>query len=150
MDGRSESAIVVRILIISRCSSIWSSRVRLFASTTSAGSMNTVLPDADSSCTMPWIWRLCMGGTGITSRPSRIDGTVSGSSSPCEMAFESTLRSIELTRPDIPRSRLRISARAGDALSLIEDVVSSITLSMLLDMSGEISFSPSDRLVRRG
>ncbi len=40
---------------------------RLFASTTSVGSMKTVLPVALSSCTIPLILRFRVGMTGITS-----------------------------------------------------------------------------------
>ncbi len=77
MCGLISSANAVSILTVSRRSSSCSSRILLLASTISAGSMYTVLPDADSSCTMPLMRRLFIGGTGITRRPSRTDGVVS-------------------------------------------------------------------------
>ena len=48
--------------------------MRLLTSTTSAGSINTVLPEALSSWTIPESLRLCIGATGITRRPSRMVG----------------------------------------------------------------------------
>ena len=79
MWGRSSAATAISMRTSSRCSSMWSSRSRLLASTTSAGSMKTVLPDADSSWTMPGMRRLFIGATGTTRRPSRTDAVVSWS-----------------------------------------------------------------------
>ena len=67
----------VRIRMISRRSSPSNSRILLFASTTSAGSMKTVLPVDDSSCTIPLIFRFNPGATGMTSLPSRMVGVTS-------------------------------------------------------------------------
>ena len=75
--GRSSSENTVRMRIISLRSAASSSRTLLLASTTSAGSMNTVFPVADSSCTIPLILRFSPGATGIISRPSRRVGAVS-------------------------------------------------------------------------
>ena len=77
ISGRMESVNAIRMRVTSRRSSASSSRMRLLASTTSSGSMNTVLPDADSSCTIPRILRLSPGATGSTRRPSRMVGAAS-------------------------------------------------------------------------
>ena len=79
ISGRMVSAKAVNMRTISRRSSMVSSRSRLFASTTSAGSMKNVLPEPDSPCTIPEILRLYIGATGMTRRPSRTDGVVSAS-----------------------------------------------------------------------
>jgi len=84
MEGRNVLENVVRIRMISRRSSPSSSRMRLLASTTSAGSMNTVLPLADSSWTIPLILRFSPGATGITNRPSRMVGVTSLSTYPSD------------------------------------------------------------------
>ena len=75
--------------IISCRSSISSSLTRLFASTTASGSMKTVFPLADSSCTMPLTLRFMAGATGITKRPSRIVGATSLSTTPSLWALRS-------------------------------------------------------------
>ena len=58
ISGRICSVISNRIRMRSRRSSPSSSRIRLLASTTCWGSTKTVLPVADSSCTIPPILRL--------------------------------------------------------------------------------------------
>ena len=108
-----------RIRIISLRSSPSSSRIRLLASTTSAGSMNTVFPLADSSCTIPFIFRFNPGATGITRRPSRIVGVTSLSTTPSDWA----LRRIPFNEREIlfmvfVNSR-RIRASSDEALSFI-------------------------------
>ena len=98
MCGRSSSLNTVRIRTISRRSAASSSRTLLLASTTSVGSMNTVFPVADSSCTIPLILRFTPGATGITSRPSRTAGVTSLSTNPsfwaaCKIVYK--VRDIE-------------------------------------------------------
>ena len=115
--GRSVAVNAVRIRTTSRCSSSCSSRKRLPAATTSAGSIYTVLPEADSSCTMPGILRLFIGATGITIRPSRIAGVVSLSINPSLTADAMTRRMRVLRVPDIEARWRRMSAKAGEALS---------------------------------
>ena len=146
--GRNSLATDVRIRMISRRSSICSSRMRLFVCTTSAGSINTVLPDADSSCTIPEIFRLCIGGTGITIRPSRIDGAVSGSIRPAATADAITLRMAAAMLPAAAASDLLISASAAEAESLILPKRSR-TRSMTASGAGNDT-SPSTTLSRRG
>lgn len=75
--GRTLLVKSVRMRMISFLSSPSSSRTRLFASTTSVGSIKTVLPVALSSCTIPLILRFRVGMTGITSLPSRRVGVTS-------------------------------------------------------------------------
>ena len=82
ISGRMLSVNSIRMRVTSRFSSASSSRMRLLASTTSSGSMNTVLPDADSSCTIPRILRFNPGATGSTRRPSRMVGAASLSTRP--------------------------------------------------------------------
>ena len=72
----------VNIRTISRFSSPSNSLIRLLASTTTSGSIKTVLPVADSSCTIPLIFRLNAGATGIINLPSRIVGETSLSTTP--------------------------------------------------------------------
>ena len=84
--GRNSSENTVRIRMISRRSAASSSRTLLLASTTSAGSINTVFPVADSSCTMPLILRFMPGATGIIRRPSRNVGATSCATRPSRWA----------------------------------------------------------------
>ncbi len=118
MNGRSCEASSASILIISLFSSSCNSRMRLFASTTSAGSIYTVFPDALSSCTIPGSLLLFIGATGRTSLPSRIAGDASESSMPSDMALVITRRNAALTVPLMEDSDLRMVASAGEALSL--------------------------------
>ncbi len=117
ISGRNSSVSTVSIRVISRRSSIWSSRTRLLASTISAGSMYTVFPEADSSWTIPEIRRLYIGGTGMTRRPSRIDGVTSLSIYPASTAFDMTRLIMEAMAPDVDDSCERISRNSGEALS---------------------------------
>ena len=115
--GRITLVNSVRILTISRRSSPSNSRIRLLASTTTSGSINTVLPLADSSCTIPLIFRLKAGATGIISLPSRIVGATSLSTTPSVCAarkMDCKLREIPLIVIVISR---RIWDRVGEALS---------------------------------
>ena len=105
--------------ITSRRSSASSSRMRLLASTTSAGSMKTVLPVADSSCTIPLMRRFSAGTTGITSRPSRTVGFTSLSTMPSACAERSMELSVRDMLPVVEANSRRMPARVGDALSLI-------------------------------
>ena len=117
MCGRMVDVTAVRMRIISRRISLSSSRMVLFASTISAGSMNTVLPVADSSCTMPRILRLYIGDTGITRRPSRTDGATSLSTYPASRADTRMRRSIPLMLDVVLAMLRRSSSSCGDALS---------------------------------
>ena len=105
--------------IISRRSSASNSRIRLLASTTSAGSINTVLPVADSSCTIPLIRRLRAGATGITNRPSRTVGFTSFSTIPSACADRKIEFNVRDMLPVVAANSRRILAKDGDALSLI-------------------------------
>ena len=128
--------------MISRFSSASSSRMRLFASTTSAGSMNTVFPLADSSCTIPPILRLSAGATGITRRPSRIVGEASFSTSPSACALRRILFNVREIPLEVRARSPRMRAKAGEALSLTVP-----NLSMIISMSriirGNVSTSPA-------
>ena len=119
MDGRNKLENSIRMRIISRRSSPSSSRMRLLASTTSAGSMNTVLPLADSSCTMPFIFRFKAGATGITSRPSRIVGVTSLSTTPSDWALRRMLFNEREILPIVLASSRRMRASSAEALSFI-------------------------------
>ena len=92
--------------------------MRLFASTTTSGSIKTVLPLADSSCTIPFIFRLKAGATGIIKRPSRMVGVTSLSTTPSDCAA----RRMDCRLRDIPLIviviSLRICDRVEEALSL--------------------------------
>jgi len=104
---------------ISLRSSYSSSRISLLSSTTSKGSMNTVLPVADSSRTMPLSLRLFDAETGITIRPSRIDVDASESTNPSACACF-RIEPIRLaTEACFDEISLLILANSGDALSLI-------------------------------
>ena len=116
-DGRRLSAMATSSRVTSRRSRICSSRRRLLASTISAGSIKTVLPDADSSWTMPAIRRLLAGATGTTRRPSRTAGVTSGSTHPSCTARAITRRIAPAMTPFIEASERRMSANSGDALS---------------------------------
>ena len=142
-SGRRMSVNVTSIFIISLRSSLSNSLMRLLASTTSAGSINTVLPEADSSCTIPFIFRLNAGATGITRRPSRMVGVTSFSTSPSFWA----VRKIALRLRDIPLETCAISFRmrlsSADALSFMRPNLSRI-LSILLISWGNIATSPAN------
>ena len=105
--------------MISRRSSPSSSRMRLLASTTSAGSINTVFPLADSSCTIPLIFRLSPGATGITRRPSRMVGATSLSTYPSDCALRKMLFNEREIFPIVLASSRRMRANSVEALSLI-------------------------------
>ena len=67
---------------ISLCSSKCSSRSWLLSSTTSIGSMKEVLPEADSSNTIPGTFFLLPEETGMSILPSRTDTEASESATP--------------------------------------------------------------------
>ena len=69
--GRIRSVNSIRIFTTSRRSSASNSRSRLLASATASGSINTVFPLPEPSCTRPLIFRLLAASTGITICPSR-------------------------------------------------------------------------------
>ena len=124
--GRTSFAKSVSMRIISRRSSDSSSLILLFASTTSAGSMNTVLPDADSSCTIPRMRRFSPCVTGITRRPSRMAGVTSLSTRPSLWAERSIPYSVRDMLPSVRDSSRRMFANSGEALSFIRPNLSSI------------------------
>ncbi len=93
--------------------------MRLLASTISAGSIYMVLPEADSSWTMPLILRLCIVSTGITTRPSRTEGDVSLSIYPAWTAWASTRRMAAFIDPVAADIDERIWANSGVALSFM-------------------------------
>ena len=124
--GRTSFENSVSITIISRRSSASNSRIRLLASTTSVGSMNTVLPVDDSSCTIPLIRRFIAGATGTTSLPSRSVGVTSFSTRPSLCAACSILYNVRETLPSALRNCERISARRGEAVSFILPYLSKI------------------------
>ena len=140
--GRSSSEKAVRMAMISRFSSASSSRMRLLASTTSAGSMKTVFPLADSSCTIPPILRLSAGATGITRRPSRIVGEASFSTSPSAWALRRILFKVRDMPLDVRARSPRMRAKAGEALSFTEPNLS-MMVSMSRMMRGNASTSPA-------
>ena len=142
MRGRTSEVNSVRIRTISRRSSASSSRIRLFASTTTSGSMKTVFPEADSSWTMPLIFRLKAGATGIIRRPSRIVGATSLSTTPSACAvrrIDWRLREMLLIVAVISR---RIWRRRSDALSFILPNLSS-KVSMRRTNKGKTMVSPA-------
>ena len=94
INGRNSSVNSINMRIISCRSSISSSLTRLLASTTASGSIKTVLPLADSSCTMPLTLRFIAGATGITKRPSRMVGETSFSITPSLCALRNILARI--------------------------------------------------------
>ena len=117
--GRMVAENSVSMRIISRRSSPSNSRMRLLASTTSAGSMKTVLPVADSSCTMPRILRFMPGTTGMTNRPSRIVGVTSFSTKPSACALRKMLFRLREMLPVVSASSRRIRKSSAEALSFI-------------------------------
>ena len=142
--GRSSSENATSMRITSRLSSASSSRMRLLACTTSAGSMNTVFPLADSSCIIPFILRLSAGATGITRRPSRSVGDASFSTSPSACARRRMVLSVREMLPAVRDSSLRNDARVGEAESFTLPNLSTIP-SMALSSEGSMSMSPARR-----
>ena len=124
--------------ITSRRSSASSWRTLLFASTTSVGSINTVLPVALSSCTIPLILRFSCGCTGITSRPSRMAGAASLSTSPSRWAACSIVYNVREMLPCVFSKSFRIPASVIDAESFIFPNLSNIE-SMRRSMAGKVT-----------
>ena len=145
MEGRNTLENSVRIRMISRRSSPSSSRIRLLASTTSAGSIKTVFPLADSSCTIPFIFRFSPGATGITRRPSRMVGTTSLSTYPSDWALRSILFSEREMLPIVLANSRRMRASSVEALSFILPYLFSI-LSIFPINWGNTAISPASRL----
>ena len=143
--GRTIAENSVRMRIISRRSSPSNSRIRLFASTTSAGSIKTVLPVADSSCTIPLIFRFMPGATGITSRPSRIVGVTSLSTYPSDCAARRMLFKLRDMLPVVADSSRRIRSNSAAALSFIFPNLSRI-LFILVISCGKVIISPANSL----
>ena len=119
MCGRIKSDMAVRMRMISRRISPSSSRIVLLASTISPGSINTVFPVADSSCTIPCIFRLFIGATGMTSRPSRTEGDTSLSRIPAVFPSEIILRRMPFMLAVVAWIACLIDSNSGDALSLM-------------------------------
>ena len=78
-----------------------------------------VLPLADSSCTIPRIFRFSAGATGMTRRPSRMVGVTSLSTTPSDWAFRRILFSEREMLPIVLASSRRMRANSVEALSLI-------------------------------
>ena len=100
--------------------------MRLLASTTSAGSMKTVRPVADSSWTIPFIFRFKAGATGMTKRPSRMVGVTSLSTTPSCCAFRKMACSVREIPLSAATSSRRIRNSSADAESLILPYLSSM------------------------
>ena len=130
--------------MISRRSSPSSSRIRLLASTTSAGSINTVFPLADSSCTIPLIFRFSPGATGMTRRPSRIVGVTSLSTYPSDCALRKILFKDREILPIVLESSRRMRANSVEALSLILPYLLRIP-SIFPINCGNTAISPANR-----
>ena len=146
--GRISLENSVRILIISLRSSPSSSLILLLASTTSAGSMKTVFPVADSSCTIPLIFLFMPGATGITSLPSRTVGVTSLSTKPSDCACLNIEFRLRDMLPAVDDSSRRIDKSCGEALSLIFPNLSSILL--IFDVSCGKTMMSSASLHRVG
>ena len=135
--GRITADMLVSMRTISRLSSASSSLTLLFASTTSWGSTKTVFPVADSSCTIPFIFFFSAGTTGITSRPSRMVGATSFSTSPSLCAALSMLFRVRDMLPSVRASSCLMLKRLSEALSFILPNLSSMR-SICLIMSGKV------------
>ena len=105
-----------RIRAISSCSSDWSTRISLLASTTLMGSMNTVAPDAEVSWTRPGISPRYSAFTGTTYRPPR---WVTMASCRCFWweVERMSLSSCSRARTEAARIFRRMAASAGEAAS---------------------------------
>ena len=143
--GRTVAENSVKIRMISLRSSASSSRMRLLASTTSAGSMKTVLPVADSSCTIPLIFRFKPGATGITRRPSRMVGVTSLSTNPSACAFRRMACKLREMLPVVEANSRRIRRSSEEALSLILPYLSRILLIRLISWGNTIISPASSR-----
>ena len=142
--GRISLVISVRIRMISLLSLASSSRMRLLASTTSDGSMKTVLPEADSSCTIPLIFRFSPGAMGITNLPSRIVGATSLSTSPSLCAVRKMECNVREILPSVCESSLRMLDSSGEASSRILPNLSNIW-SMRWTIFGNVNTSSVKR-----
>ena len=120
----------------------------LLASTTSAGSINTVFPVADSSCTIPLIRRFTDGATGNTSRPSRMVGAASFSTSPSFWAACNIVYKVREIEPCVFSNSCRMPASVIEAESLIFPNLSRME-SILLIIAGN-TITPSVSLCRAG
>ena len=67
----------------------------------------------------PLIWRLCIGDTGTTRRPSRITAVASASKYPLSIARDITLRITDDIDAWVCCNCRRISPNSADALSFI-------------------------------
>ena len=140
--GRTVAENSVRIRMISRRSSPSSSRMRLLASTTSAGSMKTVFPVADSSCTIPLIFLFRPGATGITRRPSRMVGVTSLSTYPSACALRRMAWRLREMLPVVDASSRRMHKSFEEALSRIFPNLSRMLLMRLMSC-GKTMMSPA-------
>ena len=103
---------------ISSRSSLCSTLISLLAATTAIGSMNTVAPLADVSCTSPGTLARCSALTGMTYRPPRM--VMMFSCKYLEVAAECVIRSsCSRILDSCSRMRRRMDASSDDAVSAI-------------------------------
>ena len=133
---------------ISLCSEKRSSFIWLSSSTTSAGSMNAVLPVADSSYMNPAIFFLFAALTGISILPSRTDTPASLSTIPSSWAFFRIALMRRDIAPSFSRRDFRISYRMSDAVSFTSPYLSTMP-SIRLWTSGKF-ITCADILFRLG
>ena len=117
--------------------------MRLLASTTSAGSINTVFPVDDSSCTIPFIFLFRPGATGITNRPSRMVGVTSLSTYPSDWAFRKMAFRLREMLPVVDVSSRRMRNNSLEALSFIFQNLSRILLMRVISCGNTI-MSPAN------
>ena len=108
-DGLIQSLKSYNIFAISLVSAKWSSFISFVISTISAGSMNVVFPDEDSSYTKPCIFLLLAELTGMSILPSRITMAASLSTSPSLWALRRIMFMRLETAPSFSFSCLRMS-----------------------------------------
>ena len=124
----TKAEISAKILSISSFSFATNCAVSFVISTTDAGSINTVEPDADASCTIPLISPLCSAFTGITYLSPRI--VTMGSCKNLEYELDVIKEfNVSRIREACAFIFLRIAKSAGLALSAISS--SDIILSFI-------------------
>ncbi len=105
--------------------------------------MYAVFPVALSSCTMPDSIRFLPAATGMTRRPSLIDGVAPGSSTPFSIPRATTLFITPDNEACDEAIWRRISAKTGDALSEISPYLFTI-VSIPLIIRGNESILPNN------
>ena len=146
--GRRNSVNSKRIFWISRPSSKRSSAMSFSSSMISAGSTKAVLPEAETSCTKPWILRLAEVPTGMRNLPSRTVTSASASTMPSSCALRRMAPArLEIAASLLRRSR-RISKRRSEAESLTSPYLSRMP-SMRRWTSGKLRTGAASRS-RRG